>query len=340
MYNAPFEMGNEIIMNTISKYGKVEGMRLNKYTKGPAAGLLNGTRTFKEDFPAIQLSGEIHSSRAGVKEREESVTVSQVPATTRYGVEREKVPAQTISQNAIDPKGTTHPDCSENAVQETSTTCEAEIHTERNNVDQPIGKISCENMEYDKADDMEPTNMTGTECEVARGGNMDRMEEIVEVTCIKPPNKNKNDTYKKDQNKPGKNELEINGSDDENQAGCQGPGHGNWEKKSKPQRVEVNQSAVGAGHDDAQNSAKSLILICSVLLSKPFLNPLTRSSFSSSLLLTHLSTPLPASLPSTIRATPPPSSRGHKTRISPPAVPFKTLLTSFLPRRLLIGSPT
>ncbi|KAG7167104.1 hypothetical protein Hamer_G005440 [Homarus americanus] len=45
--NAPFEMGNDIIMNILSKYGKVEGVRLNKYTKGPAAGLLNGTRTFK-----------------------------------------------------------------------------------------------------------------------------------------------------------------------------------------------------------------------------------------------------------------------------------------------------
>ncbi|KAG7161833.1 hypothetical protein Hamer_G007490 [Homarus americanus] len=264
-------MGNGIILNIISKYGKVEGMRLIKYTIGPAAGLLNGTRTFKvnlknipssvtagghsltflyagqrktcykcghgghlaidchtdevdnvnifneEDFPAIQLSGEIHSSRAGVKEGVESVTVSQVPATTRHGVEREEVPVQTISQDAVDPKGTTHPDCSENATQETSTTREAEIHTERNNVDQTKGKISCENMEYDKADDTEATNMTGTECEVARGENMDRMEEIVKATCNISPSINRHDANKKEQNKPMKNELEINGSDDENQ---------------------------------------------------------------------------------------------------------------------------
>ncbi|KAG7168250.1 hypothetical protein Hamer_G018844 [Homarus americanus] len=141
-------MENKIIMNIISKYGKVEGMRLNKYTKGQAAGLLNGTRTFK--------------LKASVKEGDESVTVSQVPATTRYGVEGEQVPAQTITQDAVDPEGTTHPDCSENVVQETFTTCKAEILTERNNVDQTKGKISCENMEYDKADDMEATNMTGT----------------------------------------------------------------------------------------------------------------------------------------------------------------------------------
>ncbi|KAG7164877.1 hypothetical protein Hamer_G017277 [Homarus americanus] len=245
-------------------------MRLNKYTKGPAAGLLNGTRTFQvilknnipssvavgghsltflyagqrktcykcgheghlaidchteevdkenifneEDFPAIQLSGEIRTSRAGVKEGEERVTVSQVPATTRQGVEREEVPAETISQDAVDPEGTPHPDCSENAVQ-SSTTCEAEIHTERNNLDQTKGKISCENMKYDKADDMEETNMTGTEYEVA-GENMDGMKEIVEVTCSMSPRRNKNDANKKDQNKLGKNELEINGSDDENQ---------------------------------------------------------------------------------------------------------------------------
>ncbi|KAG7165350.1 putative Zinc knuckle-containing protein 13 [Homarus americanus] len=177
-------MENEIIMNIIGKYGKVEGERLNKYTKGPAAGLLNETRTFKlnlknnipssvtvgghsltflyagqrktcykcgheghlaidchteevdkvnifneEDFPAIQLSGEIHSSssRAGVKEGKESVTVSQVPATAQHGVEKEEVPVQTITQDAVDPEGATHPDCSENAVQENFTTCEAEI---------------------------------------------------------------------------------------------------------------------------------------------------------------------------------------------------------------------
>ncbi|KAG7176496.1 putative Zinc knuckle-containing protein 19, partial [Homarus americanus] len=212
--------------------------------RGPAAGLLNGTRTFKvnlknnipssvtvgghsvtflyagqrktcykcgheghlavdchteevdkvnifneEDFPAKQLSGEIHSSRAGVKEGVESVTVSLVPATTRHGVETEEVPVQTISQDAVDPEGTTHPDCSENAAQETSTTCEAKIHTERNNVDQSKGKISCENMEYDKADDTEATNMTRTECEVARGENKDRMEEI---DCTKQNKNNEN----------------------------------------------------------------------------------------------------------------------------------------------------
>ncbi|KAG7168380.1 hypothetical protein Hamer_G002409 [Homarus americanus] len=267
-------MGNGIILNIINKYGKVEGMRLNKYTKEPAAGLLNGTRTFKvnlknnipssvtvgghsltflyagqrktyykcgheghlaidchteelgkvnifneEDFPAIQLSGKIHSSRAGVKEGVESVTVSQVPATTRHGVEREEVPVQTISQDAVDPEGTTHPDCSENAAQETSTTCEAEIHTERNNVDQTKGKISCENAEYDKADDAEATNMTGTECEVARCENMDRMEEIVEATCNMSPSINRYDANKKEQNKLVKNEMEINSSDDENQYG-------------------------------------------------------------------------------------------------------------------------
>ncbi|KAG7170914.1 hypothetical protein Hamer_G012484 [Homarus americanus] len=182
--DGPFEMGNEIIMNVISKYGKVEGMRLNKYTKGPAAGLLNGTRTVK------------------LKAGEESVTVSQVPATTRHGVEREEVPAETITQDAVDPEGTTHPDGSENAVQETPTTCEAEIHTERNNADET--KISYENMQYDKADDMEATNMTGTKCEVARGENMDRTEEIVEVTCIMSPSRNKNDANKEDQNKPEK----------------------------------------------------------------------------------------------------------------------------------------
>ncbi|KAG7166706.1 hypothetical protein Hamer_G010343 [Homarus americanus] len=172
----------------------------------------------EEDFPEIQLSGEIHSSRADVKEGEESVTVSQVPATTQYGVERGIVPAQTISQYVVDPDCTTHPNGSENAVQETSTTCEADIDIERNNADQTKGRISYEDMEYDKAvDDMEPINMTGTECKVARGENMARMEEIVEVTCIMSQIRNKNDANKENQNKPERNELEINDSDDENQ---------------------------------------------------------------------------------------------------------------------------
>ncbi|KAG7157155.1 hypothetical protein Hamer_G009990 [Homarus americanus] len=64
---------------------------------------------------------------------------------------------------------------------------------------------------------MEATNITGTECEVARGEKMDRMEEIEEVTCIMSPSRNKYDANKKDRNKPVKNEIEINGSDDENQ---------------------------------------------------------------------------------------------------------------------------
>ncbi|KAG7173842.1 hypothetical protein Hamer_G018112 [Homarus americanus] len=60
-------------------------------------------------------------------------------------------------------------------------------------------------MECDKADNMEATNITGTECEVARGENMDRMEEIEEVTCVMSPSRNKYDANKKDQNKPVKN---------------------------------------------------------------------------------------------------------------------------------------
>ncbi|KAG7174588.1 hypothetical protein Hamer_G021353 [Homarus americanus] len=46
---------------------------------------------------------------------------------------------------------------------------------------------------------------------------MDTMEEIVEAICNMSPSINKYDANKKEQNKPVKNELEINGSDDENQ---------------------------------------------------------------------------------------------------------------------------
>ncbi|KAG7166149.1 hypothetical protein Hamer_G010964 [Homarus americanus] len=46
---------------------------------------------------------------------------------------------------------------------------------------------------------------------------MDKMEEIVEATCIMSPSRNKYDANKKEQNKPVKNELEINGSKDENE---------------------------------------------------------------------------------------------------------------------------
>ncbi|KAG7158037.1 hypothetical protein Hamer_G014921, partial [Homarus americanus] len=173
------------------------------------AGLLNGTRTFKvnlkNNIPSSVAVGGHNLTLLYAGHRKICYKCghegSQIPATTWHGVEREEVPAQTLSQDAVDPEVTTHPDGSENAVQETSTTCEAEIQRERNNVDQTKGKISCENMEYDKADDMEATNMMGTECEVARGGNMDRMEEIVEVTCIMSPSRNKNDANKKEQNR-------------------------------------------------------------------------------------------------------------------------------------------
>ncbi|KAG7156441.1 hypothetical protein Hamer_G006208 [Homarus americanus] len=152
----------------------------------------------------MQLSGEIQSSRADIKEGEENVKVSQIPATTQYGVERKEAPALTITQDVVDPDYTTHPDGPENAMQKTSTTCEAEIYTEKNNEDQITGKISYGSMEnYKAVDDMEPINITETECEMARGENMDRMEEIVEVTCSMSPSRSENDADKKDQNKPG-----------------------------------------------------------------------------------------------------------------------------------------
>ncbi|KAG7157509.1 hypothetical protein Hamer_G028976 [Homarus americanus] len=97
-----------------------------------------------------------------------------------------------------------------NTVQETSTTCEAEIQTERNNAEQTNVKIFNGNMKFDKAvDDMEAINMTGEECEAARGENMEGMEEIVEVTCIMSPSRNKNDADKKDQNKSGINKFGL-----------------------------------------------------------------------------------------------------------------------------------
>ncbi|KAG7171966.1 putative Zinc knuckle-containing protein 10, partial [Homarus americanus] len=173
-------MGNGIILNIISKYGKVEGMRLNKYTKGPAAGLLNGTRTFK-----VNLKNNIPSS----------VTVGGHSLTFLFAGQRKTCyKCGHEGHLAID--------------------CHTEEVDKRNNVDQTKGKISCKNVEYDKADDMEATNMTGTECEVARDENMDRMEEIVEATCNMSPSINRYDANKKEQNKLVKNELEINGNDE------------------------------------------------------------------------------------------------------------------------------
>ncbi|KAG7166712.1 hypothetical protein Hamer_G010353 [Homarus americanus] len=63
---------------------------------------------------------------------------------------------------------------------------------------------------------MAPINTKGT-VRSDGGENMDRMEEIVEVTCIMSPSRNKNDANKRDKNKPVKNELEIKSCDDENQ---------------------------------------------------------------------------------------------------------------------------
>ncbi|KAG7164599.1 hypothetical protein Hamer_G004984 [Homarus americanus] len=74
---------------------------------------------------------------------------------------------------------------------------------------------------------------------------MDRMEEIVEVTCIMSPSRNKYDANKKDQNKPGKNELEINDSGDENQVKMKTDGvtGGNISKMSgKNDRTKQNKS--------------------------------------------------------------------------------------------------
>ena len=45
--NAPFEMDDEVIIMILSKYGKVESIRKNRYSVGPFEGMLTGTRTAK-----------------------------------------------------------------------------------------------------------------------------------------------------------------------------------------------------------------------------------------------------------------------------------------------------
>ena len=60
--NAPFELSDELIINILSRYGKVEGIRHNKYTYGPLKGVLTGVRTakmqVKENIPSsFNISG-------------------------------------------------------------------------------------------------------------------------------------------------------------------------------------------------------------------------------------------------------------------------------------------
>ena len=45
--NAPFEMDDEVIIMILSKYGKVDSIRKNRYAHGPFEGMLTGTRTAK-----------------------------------------------------------------------------------------------------------------------------------------------------------------------------------------------------------------------------------------------------------------------------------------------------
>ena len=60
--NAPFEMDDELITNILSRYGKVENVRNNRFSVGPFRGLLSGVRTvrmrIKENIPSsIYVSG-------------------------------------------------------------------------------------------------------------------------------------------------------------------------------------------------------------------------------------------------------------------------------------------
>ena len=60
--NAPFEMDDDVIINILSRYGKVESLRNNRYSVGPFKGLLTGMRTarmkLKDNIPSsISVSG-------------------------------------------------------------------------------------------------------------------------------------------------------------------------------------------------------------------------------------------------------------------------------------------
>ena len=54
---APFDMDNSLLENILSRYGRLYGIRLNRFSYGKAEGLLNGVRTAK-----MELKGSIPSS--------------------------------------------------------------------------------------------------------------------------------------------------------------------------------------------------------------------------------------------------------------------------------------
>ena len=54
---APFDMENSLLENILSRYGRLYGIRLNRYSYGKAEGLLNGVRTAK-----MEIKGNIPSS--------------------------------------------------------------------------------------------------------------------------------------------------------------------------------------------------------------------------------------------------------------------------------------
>ena len=47
--NTPFELEDDVILSILSRYGKIDSMRLNRFVTGPFKGLLNGVRTVKND---------------------------------------------------------------------------------------------------------------------------------------------------------------------------------------------------------------------------------------------------------------------------------------------------
>ena len=45
--NAPFELSDELLINIMSRYGKVDSIRSNRFSMGPLKGVLTGIRTVK-----------------------------------------------------------------------------------------------------------------------------------------------------------------------------------------------------------------------------------------------------------------------------------------------------